>query len=177
MAPSELDKKLGGEAGLALRLLYRAFAEHDAVSFTGWVNRFDVPPLSLTLDVALSVLRGAHEPTVARGQVCFLYIGIDEFNSLAKDVYRPLLDAMVAAIGKAMSTPPPDAFVIGMLTGTASAALADAFDSSKHAPVRLPARLLTLTEAEAIVDALPAASFPAATWRTSKAFRRCLAGA
>jgi len=175
MAPSDLDKELGGEAGLALRLLYRGFAEHDGVSFTSWVNRFDVFPKPLTLEVAVAVLRAAHEEKVPSGQVAFIYIGVDEFNSLAKEAYRPLLDGVVAAIGKAMSSPPSGCFIIGMLTGTASAALADAFDSSKHAPVRLPARLLSLREAEAIVDKLPSASFPTASWRTSKAFRRCLA--
>ena len=176
MAPSDVDKKLGGEAGLALRVLYRTFAEHDEVDFTAWVNRFDVFPGSVTLSVALAALRATHEATVPSGQLAFLYVGVDEFNNLAKDAYRALLDGVVAAIGKAMSSPPPGCFVIGMLTGTASAALTDAFDSSKHAPVRLPARLLSLREAEAVVDKLAPASFPAASWRASKSFRRCLAG-
>jgi hypothetical protein len=173
MSPGPLDKQLGGEAALALRLLYRAFAESDELDFTGWVNRFDVSPRQLTLSVAIAALRTAHKEKVPAGQVALLYIGVDEFNGLCK-VEPTLLDSVVSCIGKAMSSPPPDCFVVGMLTGTASQALSDSFDSSRHEAVRLSARLLTLEEVEVIVEKVP--SIAAANWRGSKAFRRCLAG-
>jgi hypothetical protein len=175
MAPSEVDKHFGGEVGLALRLLYRAFAEQESIAFVDWLNRFDVNPASLTLSVAVSVLRIGHEKVVPAGQLAFMYIGVDEFNSIArmKDAAgNSVLDSVVRAIGKAMSTPPPFTFVVGMLTGTASEALSEAFDSSQHLAVRLAANLLSLTEAEKVVEKVSALG----SWRLSRGFRRCLAG-
>lgn len=175
MEPSQFDKDVGAEAGLALRLLHRTFAEHTAVSFTRWVAGFDVCPRTLTLDVALTVLRAAHQSVVPSGEMAILYIGIDSFSKLVKGTFR-LLDDVVAAIGKAMSNPPPDSFVIGMLSGSASGAMKEALDNASRWPITLHARLLSLAEAEEIVDKMPPNIFPSASWRTCKPFRRSLAG-
>lgn len=174
MSAYSLDHELGAEAGLALRLLYRAFAEGKSGKyFKQWVDRFDVSPRDLTLRVALQVLRASHHAIVPAGQVALMYIGVDEFNNLWKKD-PTLLNNVVGHIGEAMSRPPPDCFVVGMLTGSSSLALTDFFASSSHNRERVYARLLTLEEAEVIVESVP--SIAAANWRGSKAFRRCLAG-
>jgi hypothetical protein len=100
-----------------------------------------------------------------------IYIGVDEFNAFENST---LLHDIVLKLGEVMSRPPPQTFVVGMLTGTASEALTKAFDSSKHRSMGLPAPLLSREQQELVVDGV--AELAAADWRSSKGFRRCLAG-
>lgn len=181
----QVYRQFGGEVGLALRLLYRTFAEHDseALEFTGWVDRFDVPPHELTLDVAISVLRASHAHKVPLGEVAFLYIGIDEFgtlNSAASDPTGGLLASVVDCIGRpgVMSHPPTDTFIIGIITGPASMALEEAFDRCGREAICMPLRapLLSMADAEAMTQAVPRLKAAQCQLHAVGAFRRCLAG-
>jgi hypothetical protein len=170
MMAGHVDRTFGGEVGLALRLLYREFAEQEALEFTKWVSLFDVQPTSLTLNVAIEALRLTLD--IEADSVGLLYIGVDEFNSLA-NFGTPLLESVLSCVGEAMSSR-HNCFVVGMLTGTASQALVDAHDSSRNGYERLTAPLLGLSDAEQVVQTI--GSLQDIEWKKQAAFRRCMAG-
>ena len=150
---SSIDKKIGAEASLAIRILYEYFRpeykDHQSYNLVGFRsccrdhhnNSSDVS--DFTLDTALKIIYIDFveiNPTIPNPQLV-LVLGIDEFNKLHlldQNVCRDLIHA----IGGIMCGSPANIFFIPILAGTVEGPLNDYISGSMHEPLPLPLRLL-----------------------------------
>ncbi|CAB4430422.1 unnamed protein product [Rhizophagus irregularis] len=140
-----VDKEIGAEESLALRILYEYFQPHhiygkfDFPSFRSECNKYSQIS-KFSLSTALQVV---YLDKMGKGNdtLLVLVLGIDEFNSLHDD-NKEACKILIKQIGGTMCRSPTNIFFVPILSGTVEGPLEQYITGSMHKPLHIPLYLL-----------------------------------
>ena len=155
-----INKEIGGEESLALRILYEYFqpqhmyGKFDFPSFRSECNKYSQIS-KFSLSTALQVV---YLDKMGKGNdtLLVLVLGIDEFNNLhdENEENKVACRRLIHSIGGTMCRSPTNIFFVPILSGTVEGPLEKYITGSMHKPLHIPLCLLDETQSIEIGKAM-----------------------